>query len=166
MRNEAVVRNMRSYPEISLEGLRKTIKISIRIVGIVVKIWKQHLPNKSPKHYRLNKPAQCNTAQLLLRNTHLLNSSKNFLSCIEPEDPLQSSQNPHTPCIHFILFHFSNPTYSYLIISSVENAHVNKARDIRVICIYKKRMNYTAEGGTVEFFLLPPNIPTYGRPYS
>jgi hypothetical protein len=38
MRNEAVVRNMRSYPEISLEGLRKTIKISIRIVGIVVKI--------------------------------------------------------------------------------------------------------------------------------
>jgi hypothetical protein len=41
--------NLRFYPGICLEGLRKTTKASVRIAGLRAEVWAQDLPNRKKK---------------------------------------------------------------------------------------------------------------------
>jgi hypothetical protein len=43
---------MRDYPSIYLEELRKPTKTSVKIDGILAKIWIQHILNISLKYYQ------------------------------------------------------------------------------------------------------------------
>ena len=47
------------------------------------------------------------------------------------------TKTPRIIRLLYTSFHFSEPTYSYLAISSVENTQIHKARNIKVIYIYR-----------------------------
>jgi hypothetical protein len=51
IRKEVVVTYSKNYPGIFLEGVRKTMKASVRIVGVQSEIQTGHLPNTSLELY-------------------------------------------------------------------------------------------------------------------
>ena len=60
-------------------------------------------PEYKSKALPLKQPAQSNVAEVLLRNSHLVHCTINFLSLIESEVPLQSSHKPHISHVYCIL---------------------------------------------------------------
>jgi hypothetical protein len=50
--NETIITLSRYYPDIFLEVLRKTTKISVRITDVPSKIGSEHLPNRNIERYR------------------------------------------------------------------------------------------------------------------
>lgn len=108
--------------------------------GTLVEIRKQHLPNTSPKYYRSSSQLSPMQQRFYWETDICWTLQKIFCYGIRSSISVYT-KTPHIIRLFYPLFHFSDPTYSYLAISSVENTHMHKARNIKVIYIYKKKMN-------------------------